>query len=194
MMGLAPTLDPARVSEWLGHGITADLLGRMLAVPRLDAACQRVLERRLGPLPDAMSPAAAAALTMDGFALLGLAQRAGAVWHARAILRAIDRAAVRALLNVIGPSLRLVAIRHAGLASPPVPAGTGEDADGPPDPARLADAIASDGLACLAAWCAAQPAAISRRLLLRLPCPVSAEAPRYPHAPAVIDALLAELA
>lgn len=187
--------DPVRFAEWLDHGVTPDLLGRMLAVPRLAAACRRVMDKRLGPLPASLEATAMVASHMDGLALLGLAQRAGAVWHARAVLRVIDGEAVRALVQVIGPAPRLVAIRHSALApADPLPEADAVG-DGPPAPARLGVLMAADGLCCLHAWCAAQCSALGERILLRLPpASVAVTAAHRLHGPAILDALLAELA
>lgn len=193
MTTAAGTLDPVRFADWLGHGVTPDLLCRVLAVPRLDSACRRLLDRRIGIVPEQLTSATATALTLDGLALLSLAQQAGAVWHGRAILQIIDGAEVRALVDAIGPGLRLAAIRHADLAGG-IPA-TGSGIDGPLDPARLAGAIASDGAGCLAAWCAAQPLAVGVRLLLRLPpFPAAVGAAHHAYGPAIIGALLDETA
>lgn len=191
-------LDPARLGAWLGHGMSANLLARMLAVPRLEAGCNRLLQERLGPWPDpGLNVVSTKRMTLvrqlDGLALLWLAQQAGAVWHARLILRAIDGVAVRDLVTVIGATLRLVAIRHAFLAPEEGRKTIEAEAqaeDEPADPHRLAERIAQDGLGCFAAWCDAQPAAVGQRLLLRLPGPGIVPAPYRTHGPAILDALL----
>lgn len=188
MAGLIAAFDPERFAEWLGHGLSSEMLGRILAVPRLEAACTRLVERRIGPLTGHEHPAGAVVGGMDGLALLWLAQRAGAVWHACAILRVIDGAAVRALVKQIGPVLRDVAIRHAGLAAG-IAAGR-QDGEELADPAELAGRIASDGLGCVAAWCDAQPPALGRRVLLAMPCAARADARHRAHGPAIVDALL----
>lgn len=199
MSALQPVaLDQAQLAAWLGHGMSADLLARMLAVPRLEASCSRLLQERLGPWPDAPddpaqynSFAARTALVreFDGLALLWLAQQAGAVWNARSILKTIDGTAVRSLVNGIGAKLRLVAICHASLAPASV-GGTAATGDEPADPDGLASCIARDGLGCLATWCGAQPVAVGQRLRLLLPGRGVPADPYQTHGPAIVDALL----
>lgn len=171
--------DPQRLAEWLGHGVDCGLLLRIASSPRLAAHCVRLVDERLGSV-DA-STDRRGLLSLDGLGLMGLAHQAGTIWHGRMIVMMIDGTAVRGLVDAIGPGLRSFAIVHAGLApvsTQPIAVGT------------LPEAIASDGLACLVAWCGAQPAPVAQRLMLRL---VSCAAPSDAHraaGPAIIDALL----
>jgi len=195
-------VDPARFACWLGHGVTADLIARMLAVPRLETRCGHLLRERLGPWPDASgappcparaSVRAAHVRDLDGLALLWLAQQAGAIWHARSILRVIDGVAVRALVSGIGATLRLVAIRHAALAPADADGTTGVEAlpvDTLADPELLARRIAHDGIGCLAAWCDAQPPALGQRVLLGLPAPWLPTDAYRAYGPPILDVLL----
>ncbi len=172
---------PRRLAEWLGHGLDVELVSRMTAVPRLQARCSRLIDRRLGEVVQA-SATQAVALSLDGFGVIGLMQQAGAIWHGRSIIRVIDGADVRSLVGEIGPGLRMLAIRHAALAPlevEPQAAGT------------LPAFIAEDGLRCVIAWCLAQPGAVGRRLLLRLPQVAEPDARHRASGPPIVDALLA---
>lgn len=148
---------PQRLADWLGHGVDAELVSRILGVPRLLRRTGRLIGDRLG------SPAGSAmqmrALSLDGFALLGLAQQAGLIWHARTIVRAIDGPDVRALIEMIGAGGRTFAIRHAALAPMDAPVVS--------VPA-LPEAIRANGARCLVAWSDAQQEPVGRRLVLRL--------------------------
>ncbi|MCQ8239618.1 hypothetical protein [Rhizosaccharibacter radicis] len=190
---LAAELDPARLASLLGSGISADLVSRMLAVPRLEASCRRLLDRRIGVSAPALPPTAEAALSLDGLALLALAHRAGAVWHAPLILSTIDGTAVRALVAAIGARARATAIRHAALAPPPEQGNALSPVAGQGSPLS-AEMIAADGMASLAAWCESQPTGVGRRVMLRLPFSASVSIDdRYRrHAPPIVDALLSE--
>ena len=171
--------DPQRLAEWLGHGVDGGLLLRIASSPRLAAHCVRLVDERLGPAHG--SADRQEVLSLDGLGLMGLAHQAGTIWHGRMIVRMIDGTEVRRLLGAIGPGLRSFAIAHAGLA----PASTQ-----PVAVATLPEAIGRDGLACLVAWCGAQPVPFAQRLMLRL---VSLAAPSDAHraaGPAIIDALL----
>ena len=173
---------PRRLAEWLGHGVDVDLVSRMTLVPRLQARCSVLIGRRLG---DVMQPSAAQALalSLDGLDVAGLMQQAGAVWHGRTIIRVIDGVDVRSLVGEIGPGLRMLAIRHAASAPSEVEPRTG---------GALAAFIAHDGLCCVIAWCLAQPGAVGRRLLLRLPHVAEPDAKHRASGPLIVDALLAE--
>ena len=172
---------PQRLAEWLGHGVDVDLVGRMMLVPRLQARCGVLINRRLGDVVQA-SAAQNLALSLDGLGVAGLVQQAGAVWHGRAIIRVIDGVEVRSLVSEIGPGLRMLAIRHAALAPPEAGPRTGE---------TLAAFIAHDGLCCVIAWCLAQPGAVGRLLLLRLPHVAEPDAKHRTSGPPILDALLA---
>lgn len=172
---------PRRLAEWLGHGVDVELVGRMTAVPRLQARCSMLIDRRLGDVVHA-SPAQALALSLDGLGVAGLMQQAGAIWHGRTIIRVIDGAEVRSLVGEVGPGLRMLAIRHAALAPPEVEPRTG---------GALPAFIADDGLRCVIAWCLAQPGAVGRRLLLRLPHVAEPDATHRTSGPSIVDALLA---
>ncbi len=172
---------PQRLAEWLGHGVDAELVARMMGVPRLQARCSALIDRRLGPVQP--SPTQARALSLDGLGVAGLVQQAGAVWHGRTVIRIIDGVEVRSLVAQLGPGLRMLAIRHAALAPQEVE----------PKPSRALPAvIADDGLRCVIAWCVAQPGPAGRRLLLRLPHVAEPDALHRANGPPIVDALLQE--
>ena len=176
---VAAPIDPRRLAEWLGHGVTAGLLARFMEYPRLQARCIRLIDGRVGQA--AASAVQEVALSLDGLCLAALAHRSGAVWHAIAILRPIEGAAVRGLIGVLGPGLRRLALAHAGLA-PNLPEPTPLQA--------LPQAIADDGLRCLIAWCDAQPGAVGLRVALRLNSYATPGASHRQAGPAIVEALL----
>ncbi len=172
-------VDPQRFAEWIGHGVSSGLAGRMLANRRLKLRCAELLERRLGSV--APSVIQATALSLDGRGLTRLARQAGATWHAASIVRLIDGTAVRNLIAAIDQELRLFAIRNIALA-PPISDEVPNDA--------LPQEIARAGLRCLSAWCGEQPAAVGMRIALRLADHVPPEEPHRTFGPALVDSLL----
>lgn len=172
---------PQRLAEWLGHGVDADLVVRISNVPRLVARCGRLINDRLGEASG--SGMQRRALALDDLGLSGLAQQAGLVWHARAIVTAIGGSQVRALVDLLGIGGRMLAIRHSALA----PA---DQAVGPV--ATLPAAIHADGLQCLAAWSDAQPEPVGRRFALRLPCHERPSSSHLASGPRIVDALLGQ--
>jgi YOP proteins translocation protein K (YscK) len=171
--------DPQRFAKSIGHGISDELVNHMLDNPRLKRRCMELVEARFGQA--APSPVQAAMLALDRSGLKALALRAGAVWHGCSIVRLIDGAAIRELVAVIGPQLRLCAIRHFTLApevSETIPVSA------------LPEAIAVAGRHCLSAWCSAQATAIARRMALRLPTDEPAQEPYLLFGPGIVDVLL----
>ncbi|KKX26169.1 hypothetical protein [Rhizobium sp. LC145] len=89
-----------------------------------------------------------------------LAVRAGVILRAREFLREIRGPVLAALAERFGPGALEDARRHVDLAGNRPPA---IDLDG------LEAAVSLDGEACLAAWIAALPAPLSRRVCLKWP-------------------------
>lgn len=170
---------PDRLAALLGHGVSEGLAARLQGEARLRAGLDRLLADRLGTLPE-LDAVQAHVLSMDGAALARLGAQAGAVWHASAIGRIVDGAAVRALVAAIGEDLRGVALRGRVLAGPETAAA----------PEAIAALIPHDGAACLAAWCAAQPRPVAARVALRW-TPAAPGAAHRAQGPAII-AWLAE--
>lgn len=179
-------LDPVSVAGWLGNGLPPRLVSRLLALPRFGSRLAGIVDNSIGAMPDQPSPAQAAAMALDGWALHGLALRIGAVWYAQFFARLIDGASVRALVAAIGPELRRIALSHRDLAPTP-------EAGDAPDIATMAEAMEGAGLACLRAWCLRQPRSVALRLELRLPPgqpdPETDEGP----GPAIVETLLQEM-
>jgi hypothetical protein len=172
-------VNPERFSQWVGHGISSELVQRMLSNQHLTVRCGELVRGRLGlPTPSALQ---VVALSLDTTGLTRLAHHAGAIWHAASVARLIDGSAVRDLIAAIEPQLRLFAIRNNALA-PPIIDDLAPDA--------LPEDIVRSGQRCLAAWCAAQPASVGVRIVLRL---ASDLAPHHSHrefGPALVDSLL----
>jgi hypothetical protein len=176
---IADWLDSQRFAEWMGHGVSTDLVARMSGNERVLARCIDLLDDRLGPFVP--SRRQAIALSLDRSGLATLAHQAGVIWHAATIARLIDGAAVRNLVAAIGPELRLLAIRNVALA-PPMEQTPSADI-------RL-EMIHLAGQCCLAAWCAKQPSAIGKRIALRLPDRAEPEDAHHAFGPPIIDCLL----
>ncbi len=159
--------------------LPAALAGALRRCPRTAGGLQEALRHRLGVLPDELDAAAQRVLGLDGDGLRRLSLRAGAVWHARAVLRLLDGAALRAFVAAVGEAPRAAALRWHELA------GADPAAEGDPLVARME----RDGWRCLHAWCTAQPPAVTRRALPSLPAgivPMGADAPRGAR---IVDAL-----
>ena len=170
-----------RLAAVLGGGLSEALAARLQAADRLHSRIEQVLAARLGAVekPDTVQ---ARLLGMDAPSLVRLAGEAGAVWHAAAIARLLDGAAVRALVALIGEDLRAAALRGRALAGPAT-AST---------PDEIASAIPLDGDACLAAWCEAQPMPVAARVGLRW-APRAATEPSAAHlerGPAIVASLV----
>lgn len=97
---------------------------------------------------------------MDRDALRALSLRAGAVRHARAVLRVIDGAALRDLVSAIGADARADALRWHSLDPEAPQAG---------DAMPLGERVGHAGQRCLHGWCDLQPPAIGARVRLLLP-------------------------
>lgn len=89
--------------------------------------------------------------------LCAMAQRAGAVWHARAICRVVQAPERAALAAEVGGGALAFARAHR------------EAAVATRVPPELGAAIRADGLACLHAWAMQLHPGIAARLALRLP-------------------------
>ena len=174
--------DLVTLSEWIG-GVPAETVGRLLDSDRFGRRLRHLIEDRLEPLPGAPSISQAAVLAMDEPALDGLALRAGAVWHGRAMARAVDGQSVRAQVAAIGAELRALGLAQGWLRGPPSTDAMPED---------LALAVRRDGLACLHAWCREQPPAVGQRVALCLPPPLplpSQDAGHHAAGPRIVAAL-----
>jgi hypothetical protein len=88
-----------------------------------------------------------------------LGERAGAIYWARTITRAILAAHVKALQEQLGEPLCTLALAHQDLSGP-------EQSLEPIE--TIGARIRDDGWRCLAAWCASQPAAVNARVRLKL--------------------------
>lgn len=176
-------LDPGSVAAWLGHGLPASVVKRLMAVPRFAGRVSGLIEARMGELPPQLEPTQAALLEMDRWALTGLALRAGAVWYGRLIAKMIDGASVRALVSEIGPQLRTTGLQRRDLA-PDIQA---EDLE------LLSQGLERQGMGCIKAWAMQQAPGIAMRLELRLPRRPMASDEHAQFGPAIIDALLWEI-
>lgn len=167
---------PAQLAALLGATVPPALVEDMVRSPRLRARLAGLLPARLGDV-GAIDSVQGALLAMNRDALLSLALRAGAVWHAAAIKRIVEGAAIRTLVERIGEAQRRVALAGAALAP--------EAELAAPSPDAIADAVPTDGAACLAAWCEAQPWPVAIRL--RLLRPEAAPSPEHiSRGPAII--------
>ena len=156
--------DPASVAPLIAPGLQAHTAQRLLSSPRLAPRASRWLAGLLGHGdPEALPPADRALALAPAETLEQVALCAGAVWHAprmRALLLGADIAVLR---DRLGDDARRIGLRHAALASTSAQPGAAEDAN------ALAEDIARDGAACLAAWIEALPDWAAARLRLKRP-------------------------
>jgi len=150
--------DEVALSEKIG-GLPIKMTKHLAGSDRFALRFEAAVEDWLGPLP-VLSSDGAALMALDPDAIEALALRAGAIWHGRAMSQAIGGSAVRALVGAIG-----VELRQLGLAQ----GWRRQSARAALDPERIAADLHQDGLACLHAWCLAQPPPLGRRVALRLP-------------------------
>lgn len=162
-------LLPARYvhASWLeafgGAAAWAPLRDRRRAEPLLS---QMLLEQ-LGPdrrlVLDFADPAARLAL-IDGSDLSTLIDRAGLTVHRAALASLIDRAQVLPARHALGEEAWEFALRRAPLLAPP-------ERTAPPALVleRMPEQIRASGLRCLAEALAGQPAALLKRVMLKLP-------------------------
>ncbi len=152
------TSSAARLAAMVGHGMSAPLAERLLSSPRFAARLQSAMEARLGPLPQ-LDQAQARVLGMDEASLLLLVRQAGAIYNARSIAAIVDGPAVRQLINLISPELRVLALRALLFSQ----------SDATTSPEAIAASIPIAGAGCLAAWREVQPASVAARLALPVP-------------------------
>jgi hypothetical protein len=176
-----PATSPGRLAAFLGHGISADLVDRLVRTPRLRAGLARLITSRLGALGP-LDPMQAKIMAMSEQEVTDLAAKAGAVWHAGRIAHIIDGAKRRVLIGLLGEEhykLALAAATERPVAAPL-----------PDIPEIIAEAVANDGAACLATWCAHQPPALRARLDLMRPAALPGPA-HVAAGPRIIARLLA---
>jgi hypothetical protein len=154
-----------RIAALLQHGVSTALVGRLIHTERLQMRLAEFVSAQLGEL-DALDGIQASVLAMSADAMADLAMRAGAIWHARAIARIIDTPSRRALLALLGDDRYRIALESLNLDSLDLAALT-TDIDRTPE--AIAKSVETDGAACLAAWCEAQPPQIANRLALLKP-------------------------
>ena len=166
-----------RIAEALGCGIGAGLVERLMAEPRLRLRLVDITVGRLGPT-GALNQAQAAILGMARGALDALALRVGAVWHARGAARIIDGPTRRMLTARWGDDVVAFALNGLPLAPPDEPVDLA--------PETMVALAPAEGSACLAAWCAVQPAPIASRIALVRP-PASWAPKHRSWGPAIVD-------
>jgi hypothetical protein len=181
--------SPGRLAAFLGHGVSADLVERLVQTPRLRAGLAGLITSRLGALGP-LDPMQAKIMAMSQQDVADLAAKAGAVWHAGSIAQIIDGAKRRVLVGLLGEEHYKLALAAATERPNERPTDRLLAAPLADTPEAIAEAVVNDGAACLAAWCAHQPPALRGRLdLMRppaLPGPAHAAA-----GPQIIARLLA---
>lgn len=175
-------LDPDRVAAALGLSLTEELRERLLATPRLAPRVARLVAARrlLGSWETApFKPAERRLMQLDHQAFRRLGLAAGAVWHADALRATIMAKPRTILLDGLGEEIYALAIAHPDLAV---------DLDENHSAETLLEAIAEDGLACLAAWCDTLDPAAGAWFHMKLPADMTAPRPLHrAHGPALVD-------
>lgn len=151
-----------RVAPLLAPDLKPAIAERLLRSETLRAPCSAWLVRTLGPLTsvDGLEPDEKRLVLAPGTALKEAARLAGAVWHARRICALVLAADITAFVAVHGRLARDVAVRH--LALTPLQMDPSQHAAD-----DLAEAIAADGRASVAAWIDQLPPPIAGRLRLK---------------------------
>ncbi|HUB45100.1 MAG TPA: SctK family type III secretion system sorting platform protein [Acetobacteraceae bacterium] len=156
--------DAAFVAPLIAPGLQAETARRLLASPRLAPRASRWLAGLLGHGdPEALPPADRALALAPAETLELVALCAGAVWHAPRVRALVLGADIAVLRERLGDEVRRFGLRHAALAWTSARSGAAEDAN------TLAEDIARDGSACLAAWIEALPDWAAARLRLKRP-------------------------
>jgi hypothetical protein len=171
-----------RLASVLGYGVSANLLDQLIGTPRFRDRVVGLVELYLGDV-GVLGREQMKILAMQPDDLIDLANRAGSVWHAGSIARAIDAESRRLLVSLLGTknydlALASINLQPPGLALDVVP----ED---------VAKAVPIDGAACVAAWCERQASAVSTRLRLVRPV-ASPELSHETWGPQIIARLLAD--
>lgn len=164
-------------------GVQPSLADRLRGCRRTALRVERLAVSRLGPSSATLTATQARLLGMDAEALERMSLHAGAVRHARAVLRLIDGPTLRTLAVTLGAGARDAALRWRELVA------------GGPDPsmdAPLAELAMRDGLRCLHGWCDQQPPYVGARVRLLLPPGASAEGDEAVLGARIVDALAGE--
>ncbi|MGI9510410.1 MAG: SctK family type III secretion system sorting platform protein [Geminicoccaceae bacterium] len=167
---------PGRIETLLPDGLPEAFRDRLQGSTRLRPRLSAILAQRLDLAPcsleDLATPEGRFA-QLEGDDLKSALRRIGAIWHARKISKFIRSGALRQLIERLGrdnhrAALRLIDLAPADEETPP-PA---DASDGPGDIDVLMGLIDRDALLAVNAWCRGQPAALAKRLRLKLPpCP-----------------------
>ena len=179
MTPLPRSVRADRLAAAIGEGLPATLAQRLLDAPGLQPRLAALLSRRLGAAGG--DAGLTRLLAMEAAAIDGLVLQAGVAWHGAAIVRMLDGSRIRALAARLGFDPRPLAL---GFASRPTPPGDATPED------QLPDRIASDGAACLAAWCAALPPPDHAHAQLVLPPHAAPGTAHAAYGPAVVAAVL----
>jgi hypothetical protein len=171
-----------RLASVLGYGVSADLVGRLAQSSRLRMRLTSLIASRMGKIGE-LDREQARILAMSPDQLTDLSMRAGAVWHAAAILRIVDGVSRRILVARLGEKNYQLGLAFRSLQPP----GTTLDRA----PGEIAQAVPADGAACLAAWCESQPPAVAGRLRLTRPA-ASPEPAHLTWGPPIIAGLLGD--
>ncbi|WID99708.1 nodulation protein NolU (plasmid) [Bosea vestrisii] len=180
LAALVPAIHPARIAACLDGSLSPTTLARLQASGRLHERLARLV---LGDAPE-ISTASSAADPLLGAAPRRVALLAGAVWHARSLLKLIAGQDIAIFTERVGAEVHAFGIRHVEQAvSSTLITG----------PERLAEAVEHDGHGCLGAWLAALPEPDRRQILLRLPPGTVAEQSMAVHAAAAGEIFAAVL-
>jgi hypothetical protein len=190
MKDIPADLHPDRMAVCFRTVGGAGLPERLTTEPRFAARLAGVLHRHydLAEADDGgVAPADQVLAALSRDQLERLAARAGVILRAREFLREIRGPVLAALAERFGADALEDARRHVDLAGDRPQA---VDLDG------LEAAVNLDGEACLAAWIAALPAPLSRRLRLKWPndhaVPSTDDADIIERGPAILQRLAPE--
>jgi hypothetical protein len=153
-----PFLHHSRIGMVLDQRLTAETVRKLQNCPRLHeqlAALMRtaLMKEDLWPIPGSSEFLSAPARPRE------TARLAGAIWHGASLRLVVTGKAASELVAAVGEKAFTFGLRHAASAVAPAQPSKASD---------LAEAIKSDGLACLGAWLTRQPKPRRDAVLLRL--------------------------
>jgi hypothetical protein len=145
----------------VASGLSAEIVGRLVASPRIRPRVARLLSASLGMGGEAFChPIDAKLVLVPPAALTGLAYACGAVCHSRRVRALVRGPDISAFVARFGHSARDLALLHES----PFPTSVTAD---------LLDDVARDSGFCLGAYLLSLPDWAAKRLRLMHPCTVS---------------------
>ncbi len=188
---------PERLGACLPSGLPVEVRDQLLSTKRLQPRLSKILMQRFDLRPctaEGLATLEGRFAQLEGEALSAAIRRIGAIWHARTIAAIILSGCLKELIDRLGQDVYRDTLRHAALAC------TGPDQDIIGERAKIEQLcrnIERDGRHCLEAWCRELPAALGKRLLLKLPPASETDAETFgrfqEQGPVIVDRVMREI-